>query len=79
MYVGKYQHGTLASWFGSTARADIAYAQSCDDLLSQGYISTIVIRNYSEYTCTDNTCKYSPCAAVSLQSDRPTIPHRYVK
>ena len=79
MYVGKYQHGTLDVWVGSKTRADIVYAQSCDDLLTQGYTSVVVIRNYSEYKCHDDTCKYSPCGAVSLQSDRPAIPQRYVK
>ena len=79
MYVGKYRHGTLDVFVGSKTRADIVYAQSCDDLLTQGFMPDKIFRDYSEYKCTDDTCKYSPCAAVSMQSDRPVIPQWFTE
>ncbi len=79
MYVGKYDHGSLSNWIGSRTRADITYAQVCDGFMQHGARPTLVLRAYSEYKCTDDTCSYDPCYAASIQGDKPTIPPRYVK
>jgi hypothetical protein len=79
MYVGKYDHGSLHIWSGSRVRADICYAQVQQELLDYGAVPTLVLRSYSEFTCIDNACKYSPCYAVSMQGDRPAIPPQYTR